>query len=57
MGPVMPSVHEPRRYAGMHVQFDTMVMQMNEVQGGILLLRHSYFTTYFLLCQTAAKLR
>lgn len=53
----MPSVHEPGRYAGMHVQFDTMVMQMNEVQASLLLLMYSYFPTYFLLCQTAAKLR
>lgn len=31
MGPAafMPSVHGPDRYAGMHVQFDTMAMQMN----------------------------
>lgn len=32
-GAFMPSVHEPGRYAGMHVQFDTMVMQMNEGSG------------------------
>lgn len=53
----MPSVHEPGRYAGMHVQFDTMVMQMNEGQASLLLLRQSYFPTYFLLCQTTAVRR
>lgn len=57
MGPVMPSVHERGRYAGMHVQCDTMVMQTNEVQGSLLLLSHSYFPTYFMLRQTATKRR
>lgn len=48
----MSSVHEPSRYAGMHVQFDTMVIQMNGAQASLLLLWYSYFPTYFLLCQT-----
>lgn len=43
-----------------------MAMQMNEGQAGgggvggpgeLLLLRQSYFLTYFLLCQTTAMLR